>query len=189
MTAKTVFLSYRRDAIGKPFARLIEQFLTGRGYDVFLDVDAMAPGIWAEQLQREVPARAHFLLLLTPGALARCANPDDWVRREYELAVRHGRNIVPIQEEGFDVAHERTDCPEAMAGVFNLQFAAISTAHFAHDMDELVQRYIPGHKAPGDALGNDERVAGVSRHKASGDAPGNDERVAGVERPRREPPG
>ncbi len=37
MSGKTVFLSYRRDAAGKAFARLIEQALTHRGYDVFLD--------------------------------------------------------------------------------------------------------------------------------------------------------
>ena len=58
MSGKTVFLSYRRDAAGKAFGRLIEQALTGRGYDVFLDVDSMEPGPWKEQLEREVPQRA-----------------------------------------------------------------------------------------------------------------------------------
>ncbi|VFM95182.1 MAG: TIR domain-containing protein [Candidatus Kentron sp. G] len=148
MTQKTVFLSHRRDAAGRGFARSMEQALTHRGYDVFLDVDAMESGRWAEQLRREVPCRAHFLLLLTPNALERCSGEGDWVRQEYELAVRHGRNIVPIREESFDTGRERATCPDAMRGVFDWQIATVAHGSFERDMDELVRRYIPPHKAP-----------------------------------------
>ncbi len=69
MSAKTVFISYRRDAAGKSFARSIAQELTHRGYDVFLDVDSLDAGAWAAQIDREVPARSHFLLLADAEAL------------------------------------------------------------------------------------------------------------------------
>ena len=98
MSAKTVFISYRRDATGKAFANLIEQRLTNHGYDVFLDVRSLDAGQWALQILSEVPNKAHFLLLLTPGSLDRCENEDDWVRREFMLAVQHSRNIVPVRE-------------------------------------------------------------------------------------------
>ncbi len=98
MSDKTVFISYRRDAAGRGFARSLAEALTHRGYDVFLDVDSIDAGRWAEQIAAEVAARAHFLLLLTPGALDGCADEADWVRREYELAARHGRNVVPVRE-------------------------------------------------------------------------------------------
>src|SRR5712692_11152128 len=99
MSAKTVFISYRRDATGKPFARSLKQELTHHGYDVFLDVDSIDAGKWEEQILTQVPARAHFLLLLTPGALDHCGDQNDWVRREFELAVQSKRNVVPVREE------------------------------------------------------------------------------------------
>ncbi|MCP3960622.1 MAG: toll/interleukin-1 receptor domain-containing protein [bacterium] len=125
MSEKTVFISYRRNAAGKGFARSLALALTHRGYDVFLDVDSVDAGKWAEQISAQVPARAHFLLILTPGALDRCADEADWVRREYELAVRHGRNVVPVREESVELGAAREACPAGMAGVFDLQIAAL----------------------------------------------------------------
>nr|VFJ52871.1 MAG: Tfp pilus assembly protein PilF [Candidatus Kentron sp. FM]VFJ54941.1 MAG: Tfp pilus assembly protein PilF [Candidatus Kentron sp. FM]VFK09932.1 MAG: Tfp pilus assembly protein PilF [Candidatus Kentron sp. FM] len=149
MNTKTLFLSHRRDAVGKAFARLIHQALTHRGYDVFLDVDNMEPGPWAEQLEREILARAHFLLLLTPGALGKCADDNDWVRREYEQAVASRRNIVPVRSEDFDLEAERDHCPAAMESVFDLQIASVSHGAFDRDVEELIRRFLPPHRAPG----------------------------------------
>ncbi len=59
---------------GQP--RSLAQALTHRGYDVFLDVDSVDAGKWAEQITAQVPARAHFLLALTPGALDRYADEE-----------------------------------------------------------------------------------------------------------------
>ena len=148
MSEKTVFISYRRDAAGKGFARSLDQALTHRGYDVFLDVDSIDAGRWAEQIATQVPARAHFLLMLTPGALDRCDDEADLVRREYETAVRHGRNIVPVCEESVDLAAARRACPEGMASVFDLQIAAVRHGSFEQDIETLTRRYIPPHKAP-----------------------------------------
>ena len=100
MSEKTVFISYRRDVAGKAFARSIKQELTHHGYDAFLDVDDISEGYWAKQILAQVPKRAHFLLLITPGALDGCSNPEDWIRREFELARDHSR--VPAAT---DVVH------------------------------------------------------------------------------------
>jgi hypothetical protein len=150
MSAKTVFISYRRDSSGRPFARLLEQALTHEGYDVFLDVKDIDAGKWADQILTQVPLRAHFLLLLTPGALERCADPNDWVRREFELAVKSGRNIVPVREESVDVGKLAKECPESMKGVFDLQIATVQHQTFERDVEELIEQYIPPHKAPTD---------------------------------------
>nr|VFJ75517.1 MAG: NB-ARC domain-containing protein [Candidatus Kentron sp. FW] len=148
MSNKTVFLSYRRST-GRAFAHTIKRGLTRRGYDCFLDESTLESGPWPEQIQREIPARAHFLLLLTPGALERCNDEKDWVRREYLLAARKKRNIVPVGEESFQTDRERQNCPAAMDGVFDLQMATVSLGNtFENDIEELIQRYIPPHKAP-----------------------------------------
>ena len=152
MSAKTVFISYRRDALGKAFARSIKQELTRQGYDVFFDVDSIEPGNWADQIRAQVPLRSHYLMLLTPGALDRCADKDDWVRLEFETAVQYERNIVPVREESVDLAELKRSCPRVMQALFDFQAAMIRQAGFEHDIEELIRRFIPAHKAPPSAL-------------------------------------
>lgn len=151
MSEKTAFISYRRDALGKAFVRSLEQALTSQGYDVFLDVDSINSGKWADQILTQVSRRAHFLLVLTPGALDLCINEDDWVRREFEAAKKLGRNIVPVCEESVDLKKFRDDCPDSMKEVFDYQIARIRHSTFYHDVQTLIGSYIPRHKAPSDA--------------------------------------
>ena len=148
MSEKTVFISYRRDTAGKAFARSVHDALKQRGYDAFLDVDDIAAGYWAKQILTEVPKRAHFLLLVTPGAMDRCAKQDDWVRREFELAKANQRNIVPVFEESVDIAKLRQECPNSMKGIFEFQGLTLRHESFQHGIETLVNRYIPAHKAP-----------------------------------------
>ena len=97
---KTVFLSYRRTNFA--WAIAIFQDLTHHGYDVFLDYSGIASGDFERVILGNIPARAHFLVLLTPSALERCNDPGDWLRREIETALTNKRNIVPLMLEGFD---------------------------------------------------------------------------------------
>jgi len=97
---KTVFISYRRTNM--PWALAIYQNLTSYGYDVFFDYESIASGDFEQIILGNIRARAHFLVVLTPSALERCVNPDDWLRREIETALDEKRNIVPIFLEGFD---------------------------------------------------------------------------------------
>jgi hypothetical protein len=145
---KTVFISYRRDATGKAFAGRIHDALKHRGYDPFLDVNNLGPGVWAQQIASEVPKRAHFLLLLTPGALDRCHQADDMVRQEYELARTSGRNIVPVKEETMKVGDYEANAPASMSTVFKLQIAELQHARYDADVERLTRDYIPTHKAP-----------------------------------------
>lgn len=139
---KTVFISYRRDIAGKAVARTLTQALTQRGYDVFLDVDCIDAGKWEHQILAEVPRRSHFLLLLTPGALDRCTSADDWVRKEFELAVQSGCNIVPIRDESVDVSVLMASCPDCMKPAFDYQIHQLRHSGYDADIEELTTRYI-----------------------------------------------
>ena len=97
---KTVFLSYRRTNI--PWALAIFQNLTQYGFDVFFDFNGIASGDFERVILGNIISRAHFLILLTPSALERCHDPEDWLRREIETALASQRNIVPLMLEGFD---------------------------------------------------------------------------------------
>ncbi|MBX7206758.1 MAG: toll/interleukin-1 receptor domain-containing protein [Verrucomicrobiaceae bacterium] len=148
MSTKTVFISYRRDSTGKLFGRSIKEALTHFGYDVFLDVDRLDAGKWAAQILTQVPLRSHFLLLLTPGSLDRCAQEDDWVRKELLAAIHSGRNIVPVREESVNLDELNTCCPECVKALFDYQIATVQHAGFESDIKMLVERFIPPHKAP-----------------------------------------
>ncbi len=97
---KTVFISYRRNAAAFP-ARAIFQDLRDHGYDVFMDVESIDNGQFDTIILKQIEARAHFLLVLAPGTVERCIEPGDWLRREIEHAIDHGRNIVPLIISGF----------------------------------------------------------------------------------------
>src|SRR6516164_10733454 len=97
---KTVFVSYRRTNI--PWALAIFQNLTQHGFDVFFDYNGIASGDFERVILGNIKARAHFLVLLTPSALKRCSEPEDWLRREIEAAMSSQRNVVPVMLEGFD---------------------------------------------------------------------------------------
>ena len=101
MDGKTgVFISYRRTS-GAAEARILETFLSGKGFDVFLDVDDLASGHYDVQLLGQISTREHFLLVCSPGVFDRCQDEDDWVRREIGQAIITERNIVPIELPGF----------------------------------------------------------------------------------------
>lgn len=95
-----VFISYRRDG-GEMAAMLIYQALTERGYSVFCDVEVLNAGRFNEALLNNIRACRDFLLVLSPGALDRCGDPEDWVCQEIAEAIRDEKNIVPIMMKDF----------------------------------------------------------------------------------------
>ena len=97
---KTVFISYRRTNM--PWALNIYHNLTAHGYDVFFDYETLPSGDFEQSILDNIRARAHFVVVLTPSALERCASSDDWLRREVETALDEHRNIVPLFLEGFN---------------------------------------------------------------------------------------
>jgi tetratricopeptide (TPR) repeat protein len=97
---KTIFISYRRTHFWTALA--IYQHLTQHGFDVFIDYQGIAAGDFETSILENIRGRAHFLIVLTPSALERLAEPGDWLRREIETAIESRRNIVPLMCEGFD---------------------------------------------------------------------------------------
>jgi hypothetical protein len=96
---KTVFISYRRMDVF--IALAVYEKLKTKGYDVFFDYKSIPSGDFEHIIVSNIKARAHFLLILTPPALDRCDEPDDWLRREIEIAIDEKRNIVPLFFKGF----------------------------------------------------------------------------------------
>jgi formylglycine-generating enzyme required for sulfatase activity len=131
MEQKTVFISYRR-ALSKHLARSIYMDLRAHEWDVFLDVNTIDSGDFDRIILNQIGARAHFILLISPGSLERCSNSGDWVLREIEEAIRLERNIVPIIEEGADFIHEISHLPEDLRLVISKK-NALPLPHYFFD--------------------------------------------------------
>jgi formylglycine-generating enzyme required for sulfatase activity len=136
MEQNTVFISYRR-ALSKHLARSIYMDLKINGWDAFLDVNTIDSGDFDRIILNQIGARAHFILLISPGSLERCANSGDWVLREIQEAVRLERNIVPIIEEGADFSREIGYLPPDIRAIVSKK----NSVRLIHDyFDEGVER-------------------------------------------------
>jgi hypothetical protein len=90
---KTIFICYRRTNI--PWALAMYQYLTTHGYDVFFDYFSIPSGDFEQIIIENIKARAHFLIILTPSALERCNEPNDWLRLEIETAINTNEILFP----------------------------------------------------------------------------------------------
>lgn len=91
-----IFISYRRVG-GKNYARTIKPELEKRGFRVFLDFDELKDGVFDQRIMNAIEEAPVFLLILSEGALDRCANEGDWVREEILHAQKTRRHIVPVE--------------------------------------------------------------------------------------------
>lgn len=101
MSAKyDIFISYRRVG-GEYTAKILRDRLEELGYKVFFDVESLRSGDFNTKLYSVIDECKDFLLILSPDALDRCENQDDWVRCEVEHALQEKKNVIPIMLRGF----------------------------------------------------------------------------------------
>lgn len=96
-----IFISYRRDG-GEMLAHILYERLKESGYAAFQDVESLRSGDFNTALYDVIESCQDFLLILSPGALDRCSNSNDWVRNEIVYALQNNKNIIPIMMRGFE---------------------------------------------------------------------------------------
>lgn len=108
-----VFISYRRDG-GESTAKILRDKLAELGYRVFFDVESLRSGDFNTKLYSVIDECSDFLLILSPNALDRCWNEDDWVRQEIERALDKGKNVIPVMLRGFSFPKELPESIEPL---------------------------------------------------------------------------
>lgn len=141
-TQNTVFISYRREP-SRWLAKSLFDKLRDKGFDVFLDIEEINSGDFNRIILGQIAARAHFVLLLTPGTTERCANKDDWLRREIEHAMDKERNIVPIMVDDFSFTIARPHLTGKLA-LLETKYNGMPLyfAYFDEGVDRLVERFL-----------------------------------------------
>lgn len=133
-----IFISYRRDG-GDMSAMHVYEALKDRGYDVFYDIEMLRSGKFNEALLSSIQSCKDFVLILSPHALDRCNNENDWVRREIAEALKAKKNIVPVIMRGFSFPEK---LPDDIDEVRYRNGLTSTTEYFSESIDRLCDRYL-----------------------------------------------
>ncbi|MCR4572988.1 MAG: TIR domain-containing protein [Lentisphaeria bacterium] len=137
-----IFLSYRRKT-GANDARLLQQALKARGYNVFFDYDSLRDGQFDTKIFEAIDEALIFILMLTEGSLDNCINNDDWVRTEIEYALKQKRKIVPVADAP-SLWSFPDNLPETLIPITNEQISELNkTSLFEESVDRIIKDRFP----------------------------------------------
>ncbi len=140
--AYDVFISYRRKT-GADDARLLQQALKARGYNVFFDYESLRDGKFDERIFAAIEEAPVFILMLSEGALDNCVNENDWVRIEIEHALEKKRKIIPVAQSP-QTWHYPDNFPGKLTLVMCEQISELNKfALFEESIDALVRDRFP----------------------------------------------
>jgi hypothetical protein len=139
---KTAFISYR--SVDRDCALRVHKWLTGRGFDVFIDRETLGSGDFEVAIGANIELRSHFVVILSPSTLGGCANAGDWVRREIEIAIDKRRNIVPLFIDGFSMcdAEAQTRSITTLAAFRRYNGMPLAMETFESDMRRLYRQFL-----------------------------------------------
>lgn len=136
------FISYRRKG-GDVYARTIYQQLLLDGYDkdtIFFDI-LSSNGFFSEEIEEAIENCENFILVLTKSSLARCHDPEDWVKQEIALALKLGKNIIPVAIKG-SFSKYPDDLPEDIARIRAIDFIELHMGRtFNYTIKEIENKF------------------------------------------------
>ncbi|MBI3821046.1 MAG: toll/interleukin-1 receptor domain-containing protein [Planctomycetes bacterium] len=136
-TVGSVFICYRRNT-DSATARALKTELEKLGWSAFYDREDLGPGYYDKAILNEIEKRDGFLVILSPGALDRCLEPEDFVRREIAHAIAKKKCIVPIKKTGFDFPR-KSDMPEEICELPRHQAIDYSDQYFKTMVTDIVK--------------------------------------------------
>jgi tetratricopeptide (TPR) repeat protein len=108
-SSNTVYISYRPEQ-SLHIAQPLFNGLRSADFDVFMNIEQGVDDVNLNQ----IAARAHFIILLTPGAVVK-EDPHDRLAREFTHAVEHKRNIVLLLTRDMHLEDELSDTAGMLA--------------------------------------------------------------------------
>ena len=131
--------------------------LKDQGYRVFYDIESMRSGPFNEQIYAAIDQCEDVLLVLPQGALDRCRDEGDWVRKEIEYALKTGKNIIPLLMRDFFFPD---DLPESIRAVAMCEGVKVDSSYFDAMIARICEllRSKPAKKSGED---NDDLVNGI----------------------------
>lgn len=141
--SNAVFISYRR-RYGGMLALALHQHLSQiHGIDAFFDIENIRAGQFDTIILSQIRARPYFIVVLTPGTLEHCIEPDDWLKREIQEALSAKRRIVPVYTPEFNFE----DCDRFLPGASGEQLrryqaVELPLKYFKFAVEQLAKEYL-----------------------------------------------
>jgi len=146
--SRPIFLSYRRTDSANATSRLYDALRNRFGPDrVFMDLASTAWGDeWRTVLDAAVDAAAFVVVVIGPRWLfaqdgwgrRSSDQPDDWVRHELEVALTHGKSVLPLLVDGAEMP-PREALPDAIAPLTEKQARHARDESWDADIEALLQ--------------------------------------------------
>lgn len=143
----SIFISYRRDDASGQAGRLFDRLTARFGADaVFMDVSDLQPGQdFVSEIARALRTTDVLLAVIGPqwaGAVGdagrrRLDDPDDFVRREVETALRRGARTIPVLVRGARMPGAAA-LPESLRPLARLQAIELSDNRWESDVRALI---------------------------------------------------
>jgi hypothetical protein len=141
-----IFISYRREDTAGYARAIYDQFVQRFSSErVFMDVDAIEPGLPFDEAIEKAIGRCQVLLAIIgrnwlagqAGTGPRIADPKDFVRREIAAALSRNVRVIPILLDGVRMPSEE-ELPEDLRALARRSAIEISHSSFKSDVERLI---------------------------------------------------
>lgn len=138
-----VFISYRRNG-GDVMAKYLHYLLTEHGYNVFYDFESLHSGQFGEYILRNIEECDDFIVVLSRGIFSKGYAEEDWVQREIGHAIKHKKNVIPVQLKGFEfpVGCELDDYSDTVKFLYGLN--SVSATDIGKFVFQDLKRFLVG---------------------------------------------
>ena len=150
MAPLRIFISYRRDSDLLRASLVVNQLENAfnRRHEprirIFRDTRLPVGQQWPNEIQEELKAADIVMVLIGPGWLGakdqferrRIDQPDDWVRKEIELALHGAKSVIPIAFE--ESLPPREALPQSIAPLVDWQAAVVRDETLESDLEPVL---------------------------------------------------
>jgi len=142
-----IFICYRREDSSGHAGRLYDRLGARFGDDVFMDIDAIGPGVdYARLIDETIDTVEAVIVVIGHQWLSstdangsrRLDDPEDLVRQEISVALARGVLVIPVLVQGA-VLPEPEDLPPELVGLARHNAVEVSDGRWNYDADRLVQ--------------------------------------------------
>lgn len=142
-----IFICYRREDSSGHAGRLYDRLGARFGDDVFMDIDAIGPGVdYARLIDETIDTVEAVIVVIGHQWLSstdangsrRLDDPEDLVRQEISVALARDVLVIPVLVQGA-VLPGPEDLPPELVGLARHNAFEVSDARWNYDADRLVQ--------------------------------------------------
>jgi hypothetical protein len=142
-----IFICYRREDSSGHAGRLYDRLQDRFGDDVFMDIDAIGPGVDYARLIDDTIDTVEVVIVVIGqqwlsahdvDGLRRLDDPEDLVRQEVSVALARDVLVIPVLVQGATLP-EAGELPADLVGLARHNAFEISDGRWNYDADRLVQ--------------------------------------------------